>query len=176
MGVFQIESPGLRALLIAMKPKCINDITLALSLIRPGASESGMKKVFLERLFGRLPVEYPHPALEPVLKETLGNVIYQEQVLRVAEAMAGFTPEQADLLRRAITKDRARRDFDMMRQNFISQSKRRGVPKKTATDVFEMIAQFAGYGFCKAHAATYAVLSYRGAYLKIVASSGQKPR
>ncbi len=166
VGVFQIESPGLRALLIAMKPKCINDITLALSLIRPGASESGMKKVFLERLFGRLPVEYPHPALEPVLKETLGNIIYQEQVLKVAEAMAGFTPEQADLLRRAITKDRARRDFDMMRQNFISQSKRRGVPKKTATEVFEMIAQFAGYGFCKAHAATYAVLSYRGAYLK----------
>ncbi len=166
VGVFQIESPGLRALLIAMKPKCINDITLALSLIRPGASESGMKKVFLERLFGRLPVEYPHPLLEPVLKETLGNVIYQEQVLKVAEAMAGFTPGQADLLRRAITKDRAQRDFAVMRQNFIKQSARRGVRKKIATEVFEMIAQFAGYGFCKAHAATYAVLSYCGAYLK----------
>jgi DNA-directed DNA polymerase III PolC len=166
IGVFQIESPGLRALLIAMQPKCLNDITLALSLIRPGASESGMKKIFLERLFGRLPVEYLHPSLEPALKETLGNIIYQEQVLKVAEAMAGFTPEQADLLRRAITKDRANRDFDLMRGNFIRQSARRGVPKSTAEKGFEMIAQFAGYGFCKAHAATYAMLAYRGAYLK----------
>ncbi len=166
IGVFQIESPGLRALLIAMQPKRLNDITLALSLIRPGASESGMKKLFLERHFGRLPVEYLHPSLEPVLKETFGNIIYQEQVLRVAEAMAGFTPEQADLLRRAITKDRSNRDFDLMRQSFITQSARRGVPKATAEKGFEMIAQFAGYGFCKAHAATYAMLAYRGAYLK----------
>jgi DNA-directed DNA polymerase III PolC len=166
IGVFQIESPGLRALLIAMQPQRLNDITLALSLIRPGASESGMKKIFLERLFGRLPVEYLHPSLEPVLKETFGNIIYQEQVLRVAEAMAGFTPEQADLLRRAITKDRTNRDFDLMRRSFIRQSARRGVPKATAEKGFEMVAQFAGYGFCKAHAATYAMLAYRGAYLK----------
>jgi len=166
IGVFQIESPGLRALLISMQPKCLNDITLALSLIRPGASESGMKKIFLERLFGRLPVEYLHPSLEPVLRETFGNIIYQEQVLRVAEAMAGFTPEQADLLRRAITKDRTNRDFDLMRRSFIRQSARRGVPKEVAKKGFEMVAQFAGYGFCKAHAATYAMLAYRGAYLK----------
>jgi DNA-directed DNA polymerase III PolC len=166
IGVFQIESPGLRALLVAMQPKTIDDITLALALIRPGASESGMKKIFLERLAGRLPVEYPHPSLEPALKETLGNIIYQEQVLRSAEALAGFTPEQADLLRRAITKDRTKRDFDLMRHRFLTQAARRGVAKKTAASVFEMIAQFAGFGFCKAHAATYAVLSYRGAYLK----------
>ncbi len=166
IGVFQIESPGLRALLISMKVKCINDLTLALSLIRPGASESGMKRIFLERLFGRLPVEYPHPCLEPVLKETLGNIIYQEQVLRAAEAMAGFTPEQADILRRAMTKDRGREEFGEMKQKFIEQSKRRGVPEKTAAFVFGMIAQFAGYGFCKAHAATYAMLAWRGAYLK----------
>ncbi len=166
IGVFQIESPGLRALLISMKVKCISDLTLALSLIRPGASESGMKRIFLERLAGRLPVEYPHPSLEPVLKETLGNIIYQEQVLRVAEAMAGFTPEQADILRRAMTKERGRDEFAEMKQKFINQSKRRGVPGKTAVFVFGMIAQFAGYGFCKAHAATYAMLSYRGAWLK----------
>ena len=166
VGVFQIESPGLRALLVAMKPKTINGITLALSLIRPGASESGMKRVFLERLFGRLPVEYPHPSLEPVLRETLGNIIYQEQVLRAAEALAGFTPAQADLLRRAITKDRSNRDVDLMRRDFMLQSAQRGIPNKPAYQVFDMIAQFTGYGFCKAHAATYAVLSYRGAYLK----------
>ncbi|MEE9555048.1 MAG: DNA polymerase III subunit alpha, partial [candidate division Zixibacteria bacterium] len=166
IGVFQIESPGLRALLISMQVKCVNDLTLALSLIRPGASESGMKRVFLERHFGRLPVEYPHPSLEPALKETLGNVIYQEQVLKVAEAMAGFTPEQADILRRAMTKDRGRDEFAEMKQKFIDQSRRRGVPTKTAAFVFGMIAQFAGYGFCKAHAATYAMLAWRGAYLK----------
>lgn len=166
IGVFQIESPGLRALLISMQVKCINDITLALALIRPGASESGMKKLFLERHFGRLPVEYPHPCLEPALKETFGNIIYQEQVLKVAEAMAGFTPGQADLLRRAITKNRSNRDFDLMRRNFIRQSERRGVPKDIAEKTFEMIAQFAGYGFCKAHAATYGLLAYRGAFLK----------
>ncbi len=166
IGVFQIESPGLRALLIAMKPKEINDITLALSLIRPGASESGMKRIFLERLFGKRPVEYPHPCLEPVLKETLGNIIYQEQVLRVAETMAGFTPEQADLLRRVMTKERGNRDFDVMRNNFMIQSSRRGVNSETAENVFNMMIQFASYGFCKAHAATYAMLAYRGTYLK----------
>jgi DNA-directed DNA polymerase III PolC len=166
IGIFQIESPGLRALFIAMQPKELNDITLALSLIRPGASESGMKKIFLERLFGRLPVEYPHPCLEPVLKETLGNIIYQEQVLKVAVALAGFTPEQADLLRRTMTKERSNRDFAVMRQAFLRQSARRGVSGDIAGTVFEMLVQFANYGFCKAHAATYAMLSYRGAYLK----------
>ncbi len=166
VGVFQIESPGLRALLIAMKTANLNDITLALALIRPGASESGMKKVFLERLFGRLPIEYPHPLLEPVLRETLGNIIYQEQVLRVAEAMAGFTPEQGDLLRNAITKDRMHKDFAQMREAFFSQTSRRGIESAVASHVFDLMAQFASYGFCKAHAATYAVLAYRGAYLK----------
>jgi DNA-directed DNA polymerase III PolC len=166
IGIFQIESPGLRALFIAMKPKAMNDITLALSLIRPGASESGMKKIFLERLFGRLPVEYPHPSLEPALKETLGNIIYQEQVLKVAVALAGFTPEQGDLLRRSMTKDRSNRDFAVMHEAFMRQSSRRGVTNAVASHVFDMIAQFANYGFCKAHAATYAMLAYRGAYLK----------
>jgi DNA-directed DNA polymerase III PolC len=166
IGVFQIESPGLRALLIAMQTKTLNDVTLALALIRPGASESGMKKVFLERFFGRLPLEYPHPLLEPVLKETMGNIIYQEQVLRVAEAMAGFTPEQGDLLRRAITKDRGHRDFALMREAFFRQAAHRGITSSVAAYVFDMMAQFAGYGFCKAHAATYALLAYRGTYLK----------
>ncbi|HBC47895.1 MAG TPA: hypothetical protein DCZ43_12675 [candidate division Zixibacteria bacterium] len=166
VGVFQIESPGLRALLIAMKTATLNDITLALALIRPGASESGMKKVFLERLFGRLPVEYPHPLLEPVLRETLGNIIYQEQVLRAAVAIAGFTPEQGDLLRNAITKDRLHKDFALMQEMFFAQTSRRGIDNAVATNVFDMMAQFASYGFCKAHAATYAALAYRGTYLK----------
>lgn len=167
IGVFQIESPGLRALLIAMQPKTINDITLALALIRPGASESGMKKIFLERLLGKLLVEYPHPLLEPVLKETFGTFIYQEQVLRAAVAMGGFTPEQGDLLRHSITKARFNRDFAVMRETFYRQSARRGVSREIAVSVFDMMAKFASFGFCKAHAATYAVLSYRGSFLKV---------
>jgi len=166
VGVFQIESPGLRALLVAMQPKTINDITLALALIRPGASESGMKKVFLERLFGKRPVEYAHPSLEPALRETMGNIIYQEQALKVAEAIAGFTPEQGDLLRRAMTKERSNRDFAEMREAFFRQSARRGVGSAVASYVFDAMVQFASYGFCKAHAATYAMFSYRGTYLK----------
>ncbi len=166
IGVFQIESPGLRSLLIEMKPRNLDDITLALALIRPGASESGMKKLFLQRLAGEMPVEYPHPLLQPVLAETLGNIIYQEQVLRCAEALAGFSSAQADLLRRSITKDRNKTEFQAFARKFVAQSMDRGVPCDTAQHVFKLLSQFAGYGFCKAHAATYALLSYRGCYLK----------
>ncbi len=166
IGVFQIESPGLRSLLIELQPKTINDITLALALIRPGASESGMKKVFLERFAGERPIEYPHPNLEPILKETLGNIIYQEQVLRSAEALAGFSPEQADLLRRSITKGRNRNEFRDYARRFLDQAVDRGVPRDKAQQVFELLSQFACYGFCKAHAATYALFSYWGSYLK----------
>ncbi len=166
IGVFQIESPGLRSLLIEMQPKTINDITLALALIRPGASESGMKKIFLERLSGKRSVEYPHPNLEPVLAETMGNIIYQEQVLRCAEALAGFSPEQADLLRRSISKGRDRGQFKSYARQFVAQAVGRGVPRESARQVFELLSQFAGYGFCKAHAATYAIFSYRGSFLK----------
>jgi len=166
IGVFQIESPGLRSLLIEMKPKTLDDITLALALIRPGAAESGMKKVFLERLAGERPVEYPHQSLEPILKETLGNIIYQEQVLRVAEAMAGFSPGQADLLRKAMTKERDVKEFHAFLDKFMKQAIARGVPYLKAREVFALLTKFAGYGFCKAHAATYAMLSYRAAFLK----------
>jgi DNA-directed DNA polymerase III PolC len=166
IGVFQIESPGLRSLLIEMQPKNLNDITLALALIRPGAAESGMKKIFLERLAGERPVEYPHPSLEPVLKETLGNIIYQEQVLRTAEAMAGFSPGQADLLRKAMTKERDVAEFRAFADKFLTQATARGVPPLKAREVFALLTKFASYGFCKAHAATYAMLSYRASFLK----------
>jgi len=166
IGIFQLESPGLRSLLIEMKPRNLDDITLALALIRPGASESGMKKLFLQRLAGEKPVEYPHSSLQPVLSETLGNIIYQEQVLRCAEALAGFSSAQADLLRRSITKDRNRTEFQAFARKFVAQAMDRGVPCDAAQQVFQLLSQFAGYGFCKAHAATYALLSYRGCYLK----------
>jgi DNA polymerase III alpha subunit len=117
-------------------------------------------------LFGKRQIEYPHQLLEPVLKETFGTFIYQEQVLKAAVAMGGFTPEQADQLRHSITKARFDRDFTSMRDSFCRQSARRGVSHDTAVSVFDMMAKFASFGFCKAHAATYAVLSYRGSFLK----------
>ncbi len=166
IGVFQIESPGLRSLLIELQPKTIDDITLALALIRPGAAESGMKKLYLERLAGEKPVVYPHKSLEPVLAETLGNIVYQEQVLRTAEVMAGFSPAQADLLRKAMTKERGIDEFHAFAEKFLVQASARGVPPLKAREVFALLTRFAGYGFCKAHAATYAKLSYQAAFLK----------
>ncbi len=166
LAVFQIESPGMRALLRDMHPEEENDITLALALIRPGASDSGMKAVFLRRYLGKEKVDYPHPSLEGVLKETLGTVIYQEQVLKIAQAAAGFTLAQADLLRRAMTKERAPKMMKEIRDTFIRGAERNGMSKELATNLFLNLAKFSGYGFCKAHAATYAHVSFRAMYLK----------
>jgi DNA-directed DNA polymerase III PolC len=166
LAVFQIESPGMRALLRDIRPREENDVTLALALIRPGASDSGMKQVFLDRYQGREKTLYPHPSLKPVLEETLGTVIYQEQVLKIAEIAAGFNLNQADLLRRAMTKERGVTMMRQLRDSFIEGARRNGLDEKTATDLFLNLAKFAGYGFCKAHAATYARVSYRAMYLK----------
>ncbi|MBD3170137.1 MAG: DNA polymerase III subunit alpha [candidate division Zixibacteria bacterium] len=166
LGVFQIESPGMRAVLRDIEPKEENDITLALALIRPGASDSGMKQVFLDRHRMKIKPAYPHPSLKPVLGETLGTVIYQEQVLRIAEIAAGFDLNKADLLRRAMTKERGVDVMRKLRDSFVKGAMENGYDEKTSIDLFLSLAKFAGYGFCKAHAATYAHVSYKAMYLK----------
>jgi DNA-directed DNA polymerase III PolC len=166
VGVFQIESPGLRALLRDLRPTCLDDITLALSLIRPGASESGMKKLFLERFHGEKEIDYPHPLLADILADTYGVFIYQEQVLLAARAVAGFNLPAADLLRRAITKKRLDGRNRNLETRFIDGALANGLDRKKAYEIFNMLGQFAGFGFCKAHAATYAFLAYQSAYLK----------
>jgi DNA-directed DNA polymerase III PolC len=166
IGVFQIESPGLRALLRDILPDELNDITLALALIRPGASDSGMKKVFLDRHHGRETTVYPDDRLEDVLKETHGVFIYQEQVLLCARAVAGFNLPAADMLRRAITKDRKGGKYKKLCQRFLDGAIKTGLPAKKAIEIFKLLSHFAGFGFCKAHAATYGYLAYQSAYFK----------
>ncbi|HER00425.1 MAG TPA: DNA polymerase III subunit alpha [candidate division Zixibacteria bacterium] len=166
LGNFQIESPGMRAMLRDIHPRKLNDITLALSLIRPGATESGAKKLFLERYRNGKKVDYDHPLLEPILKESCGTIIYQEQVLKIAEAVGGFSASDADRLRKAMTKVRSNEQMARIREKFIAGARSKGVKAETAHKIFESMAHFASYGFCKAHAASYALISYQAAYLK----------
>ena len=166
LGNFQIESPGMRAMLRDIQPARLNDLTLALALIRPGATDSGAKKLFLERYRHGKKVNYVHPALEPILKETCGTIIYQEQVLRIAEKIAGFSAANADRLRKAMTKARSREEMTSLRQDFIKGAQSKGISRETAAKIFKAMATFASYGFCKAHAASYAQVSYQAAYLK----------
>ena len=166
IGVFQIESPGLRALLRDLRPEVLNDITLALALIRPGASDSGMKKVFLDRHHGDETTTYPDPRLEKILAETFGVFIYQEQVLLCAQAVAGFNLPAADLLRRAITKDRKGGKYKKLCQRFLDGALKNGLSRQKAIEIFKLLSLFAGFGFCKAHAATYGYLAYQSAYFK----------
>ena len=166
LGVFQIESPGMRSLLQAMKPGSIEDLTLSIALIQPGASGSGMKELFLLRRAGREPVVYLHPDLEPILAESLGTFVYQEQVMRAAVALAGFTPAEADDLRRAMTHSRSSERMEATRSGFLEGARGRGVPGPVARAVFESLARFSGYGFPKAHAATYGEFAYQAAFLK----------
>lgn len=166
IGAFQIESPGMRAMLRDLKPRELNDITLALSLIRPGASESGMKRIFLDRFHGKIPTIYPHKNLEEVLKETYGVFIYQEQVLLAAQKIAGFNLAASDLLRRAITKGRKKTDRDRLGRRFLDGARKNGVDTETAQKIYAQLRQFASFGFCKAHAATYGYLAYQSAYFK----------
>ncbi len=166
IGAFQIESPGLRALLRDLQPRQLDDITLALALIRPGASESGMKKLFLNRFHGKDITEYPHPNLEKTLAETFGVFIYQEQVILAAQRIAGFNLPACDMLRRAIAKKRKAGSADRLRERFLDGAKNNGVEEHTAENILAQLQQFAAFGFCKAHAATYGHLSYISAYFK----------
>jgi DNA-directed DNA polymerase III PolC len=166
LGVFQIESPGMRSLLQAMNPDCVEDLTLSIALIRPGASGSGMKELFLLRRAGREPVTYLHPDLEPILAESLGTFVYQEQVMRAAVSLADFTPEEADSLRRAMTSERSGERMEALKGRFLDGATGRGMSRAVALALFESLAKFSGYGFPKAHAATYGEFAYQAAYLK----------
>lgn len=166
LGVFQIESPAMRSLLQAMRCADIRDLTLSIALIRPGASGSGMKELFLARRAGREPLVYLHPSLEPILSESLGTFVYQEQVMRAAVALAGFTPSEADGLRRAMGKARSPEQMEALRERFTAGAQASGLSAPVARAVYESLAKFSGYGFCKAHAATYGEFSYQATYLK----------
>lgn len=165
IGTFQLESGGMRRLLRRYQPERMDDLIAILALFRPGPLNSGMVETFIQRRHGKAPVEYLHPVLRPVLEDTYGVLLYQEQVMETARALAGFSLGEADLLRRAVSK-RNPAALEEMRGAFLSGATRLGVKPDTATAVFDLIQKFGGYGFAKAHSAAYALTSYRTVYLK----------
>jgi DNA polymerase III alpha subunit len=166
VGCFQIESPAMRGLLRKMGAEGTRTLVQAVALVRPGASGSGMKQHFIDRHHGREAVEYLHPALETVLGDTYGVMIYQEDVLKVAHALTGMDLAEADLLRRAMSKKRGPREMARHMKGFMEKAGEKGVPEETAQKIWELIANFASYAYCKAHAATYGELAYQCAWLK----------
>ncbi len=166
MGLFQIESPGMRGLLRTMKARTLEEMAAALALIRPGAAEYGSKELFLKRLRGQAPVTYPHESLKTILGDTLGVCIYQEQVMQIAQAVGSMSLAEADLVRRSAAKFSGQRERERLRGKFLKAAERMGLQGAEREEAWMMVEKFAGFGFCKAHAATYADISYRMTYLK----------
>jgi DNA polymerase-3 subunit alpha len=164
-GVFQLESSGFRDLLKKLKPDCFEDIVAAGALYRPGPIEGGMVDDFVERKHGRKKVEYAHPLLEPILKDTYGVIVYQEQVMQISSALAGYSLGQADLLRRAMGKKKAEVMADE-KANFMEGATTKTIDPKIAEGIFDLMEKFAGYGFNRSHSAAYGLLTYQTAYLK----------
>ncbi|GIX17814.1 MAG: DNA-directed DNA polymerase [Rhodothalassiaceae bacterium] len=162
-GVFQLESAGMRQVLKELKPDKFEDIIAIVALYRPGPMDN--IPLYVNRKHGREPIDYPHPLLEDVLKETYGVIIYQEQVMQIAQILAGYTLGEADLLRRAMGK-KIKAEMDRQRSRFVEGAAERGVDRQKAEEIFELVAKFAGYGFNKSHAAAYALVAYQTAYMK----------
>ncbi|NLK51316.1 MAG: DNA polymerase III subunit alpha [Syntrophomonadaceae bacterium] len=165
IGVFQLESQGLRNLIREMQPSCFNDLIALIALYRPGPLGSGMVEDFIRRKHGLTAVHYLHPTLEAVLKETYGVIVYQEQVMRIASELAGFSLGEADELRRAMGKKKPE-VLAAYQERFLQGAISRGIPEDIARRIFELMEYFSGYGFNRSHSAAYALISYQTAYLK----------
>jgi DNA polymerase-3 subunit alpha len=164
-GIFQFESGGMTDVLRRYKPTSVEDLTALNALYRPGPIQGGMIDDFIERKWGRRKVEYELPQLEPLLKETLGVIVYQEQVMQIANVLAGYSLGEADLLRRAMGKKNPE-EMAAQRDRFVKGAVEKGLPEKKVVKIFDLMEQFAGYGFNKSHSAAYALLAYHTAYLK----------
>jgi len=165
VGVFQMESSGMRKLLTQLRPSCFEEIIAVLALFRPGPLDSGMVEQFAKRKHGKERVQYPHDDLEPILRDTYGVIVYQEQVMQIAQVLAGYSLGAADNLRKAMGK----KDPEKMqkeRVRFVDGARGRGVSEKQAGEIFDHMEKFAMYGFNKSHSAAYALISYQTAYLK----------
>jgi DNA polymerase-3 subunit alpha len=163
-GIFQLESPGIREALARFKPFTFEDLTAIISLYRPGPLESGMAEDLMDRKQGLTAIEYSFPELEPILRETYGLIIYEEQVMGIA-ALAGYTLAEADLLRRTMVK---RIDSEMAAQKirFEKGAARNKIDQEKAAHIFELVTNYSGYAFSKAHSTAYAMITYQTAYLK----------
>ncbi len=164
-AVFQLESRGMKDLIKRLKPDNFEEIIALVALFRPGPLQSGMVDDFINRKQGRQRVEYPHPKLEPILKPTYGVILYQEQVMQIAQEMAGYTLGGADILRKAMGKKNPE-EMANQREIFTKGAVERGADPSTATHVFDLMEKFAGYGFNKSHSAAYALVAYQTAWLK----------
>ena len=164
-GIFQVESQGMRKYLRMLRPNCFEDIIAMLALYRPGPLGSGMVELFIRRKHGEDPVEYPHPLLEETLKPTYGVIVYQEQVMKIAQVLASFSLGAGDLLRRAMGKKNAE-EMAKQRGFFVDGCAKNGIEAKKANEIFDLMEKFAEYGFNKSHSAAYALISYHTAYLK----------
>ena len=165
LGVFQVESDGMQRLLIRLEPQTIDEAIALIALYRPGPLQSGMVDRFVERKHGREPISYALPQLEPILNSTYGVVLYQEQVMQVAQVLAGYRLGEADLLRRAMGKKKAE-EMDKQRSRFLSGAEERGIDPEVAESIFQNLAKFAAYGFNKSHSAAYGLIAYQTAWLK----------
>jgi len=167
IGLFQVESRAQAQALPRVRPRNFADIVVEVAIIRPGPLQGNMVNPYIRRRQGREPVAYAHPLLEPILKETLGVILFQEQILRVAIAAAGFSPSAADMLRRAMSRARSSADMEKLRGPFVTGAAAKGVDDVTANEIFRQIAAFAEFGFCKSHAAAFALTAYHTAHLKL---------
>ncbi len=163
IGVFQVESAGMRKALIGMRPDCIEDIIALVALYRPGPMEN--IPVYNARKHGEEELESIHPTIDHLLKETQGVIVYQEQVMQIAQVLSGYSLGEADLLRRAMGK-KIKEEMDKQRERFVDGAIKNGVSKPQADTIFDLLAKFANYGFNKSHAAAYAIVSYQTAYMK----------
>ncbi|HVR75410.1 MAG TPA: DNA polymerase III subunit alpha, partial [Planctomycetota bacterium] len=165
VAVFQLESKGMRDLLRRLRPDRFEDIIALLALYRPGPLEGGMVDTYVQRKHGLEPMVFEHPSLEPILRETNGVILYQEQVMRIANQLAGFSLNEADSLRKAMGKKK-KEIMEKFKEKFVSGAEANGIDARLATRIFDLIEFFAGYGFNKSHSTAYALVSYQTAYLK----------
>jgi DNA polymerase-3 subunit alpha len=164
-AVFQLESRGMKDLIKRLQPDCFDDIVSLVALFRPGPLQSGMVDDFINRKHGRAKIEYQHPLLEPILKSTYGVIVYQEQVMQIAQSMGGYTLGSADLLRRAMGKKKPE-EMATQRLIFVNGAIKQGIDNAIASPIFDLMEKFAGYGFNKSHSVAYALLAYQTAWLK----------
>jgi DNA polymerase III subunit alpha len=165
IGVFQLESRGMRELVRNLKPDCLNDLVALVALFRPGPLQSGMVDDFIARKQNKSEITYLHPLLEPILKATYGIILYQEQVMQIAQHLAGYTLGSADLLRKAMGKKK-HKEMKKHRAIFMKGAQERGINEQTAHQIFDLMENFADYGFNKSHSVAYALITYQTAWLK----------
>ena len=164
-GIFQLESTGIREMTVKIRPNCFEDLVAILALYRPGPLDSGMAEEYIKRKHGKEKIRYLHPLLEPILKDTYGVIVYQEQVMQIAQVLAGYSMGEADILRRAMGK-KDPEEMAAQRERFVQGAQAKKIDIQKATEIFDQMETFARYGFNKSHSAAYALVSYQTAYLK----------